>query len=66
MNKTKVINPQAVKIIDALDGTAEVSRLCDISMPAVSQWRINGIPKAQLKFLKLAKPKVFKKLAELV
>ena len=50
------------KIIEKLGGTAETARICDVSMAAVSQWRINGIPKTQLKFLQLAKPKVFKEL----
>jgi len=50
------------KIIEKLGGTAETARICDVSMAAVSQWRTNGIPKTQLKFLKLAKPKVFKEI----
>ena len=51
-------------LIDALGGTFKVSQLCEISMPAVSQWRVKGIPKAQLRFLRLAKPKVFKQLKD--
>jgi len=50
------------KIIEKLGGTAETARICDVSMAAVSQWRTNGIPKTQLKFLKLEKPKVFKEI----
>jgi len=49
----------SIQIIEALGGVAETARLCDISMAAVSQWKENGIPKTQLKFLKLAKPEVF-------
>ena len=49
----------STQIIDALGGVAETARLCDISMAAVSQWKENGIPKTQLKFLQLAKPSVF-------
>lgn len=52
------------KIIEKLGGTAETARICDVSMAAVSQWRINGIPKTQLKFLQLAKPKVFKEIKQ--
>lgn len=48
------------QIIDSLGGTAETARICDVSMAAVSQWKLNGIPKAQLRYLKLAKPEVFK------
>jgi phage terminase Nu1 subunit (DNA packaging protein) len=52
------------KIIELLGGTAETARICDVSMAAVSQWKIKGIPKTQLRFLKLAKPKAFKELKE--
>ena len=48
-------------IIDALGGTAEVARLCDISSQAVSQWRTNGIPRAQMKYLRVVRPEVFAK-----
>lgn len=47
------------EIIDALGGTSEVARLCQVSDPAVSQWRHNGIPKPQLRFLRLARSEVF-------
>jgi len=47
------------EIIDALGGTSEVARLCEIQPPSVSEWRKLGIPKAQLKFLRLARPEVF-------
>lgn len=50
----------ANKIIDALGGTSETARLCDITAGAVSQWRASGkIPKAQLKYLQLLRPEVF-------
>ncbi|CAM4336759.1 hypothetical protein GCM10027287_30820 [Bordetella muralis] len=47
-------------LIDALGGTSEVARLCDLTTGAVSQWRNNGIPRAWKKFLRLAKPRIFK------
>lgn len=47
------------QIIDALGGTSETARLCEVQPPSVSEWRKKGIPKAQLKFLKLARPDVF-------
>lgn len=50
------------QIIDALGGTARVARLCEVTDAAVSQWRIEGIPKARLMFLRLAEPKAFKQL----
>ena len=55
----------AEKVIDALGGTGEVARLCQVSDPAISAWKKEGIPKARLMFLRLAKPKIFKgELAE--
>lgn len=50
---------QSSEVIDAMGGTGEVARLCEVSDAAVSQWRKYGIPKAQLKFLRLARPDIF-------
>jgi hypothetical protein len=53
------------QIIDALGGTSAVARLCEIRPPSVSGWRARGrIPKAQLMYLKLARPDVFGKEAK--
>ena len=52
----------ANKIIDALGGTNEVARVCEVTAQAVSQWRDDGIPKARMMFLKLKRPDVFKKV----
>jgi len=49
------------EIIDAFGGTTKVAALCEISPPAVSQWRKKGIPKAWMKYFKRAKPSLFKK-----
>lgn len=49
----------ANRIIDGLGGTSETARLCDVKPPSVSEWRKTGIPKTQLKFLKLARPEIF-------
>lgn len=57
------ITPTPSEIIDAFGGTAAVARLCEISDGAVSQWRRNGIPKAQLRFLRRDQPDVFVRLA---
>lgn len=46
-------------IIDLLGGTSETARLCDVQPASVSEWRSNGIPKARLMFLRLARPDVF-------
>lgn len=50
------------EIIDALGGTSKVAQMCDVTDSAVSQWRVNGIPKPQLRFLRLAHPGVFAQL----
>lgn len=57
-------NSNEDRIIDALGGTGVVAEMCEVSAPAVSQWRDNGIPKAQLRYLKLAKRKIFKQLSD--
>lgn len=46
-------------IIDSLGGTLKTANLCEVSAAAVAQWRSNGIPKARMMFLKLARPNVF-------
>jgi hypothetical protein len=50
------------EVIDALGGTSQTARLCEVSDPAVAQWRTDGIPKSRLMFLRLAAPEVFAKL----
>lgn len=53
------LDQEACRVIDALGGTGEVARLCEVSDAAVSQWRKDGIPKARLQYLRLARPDVF-------
>ena len=48
------MNHQATEIIEALGGTAEVSRIFSLSMPSVSDWKKTGIPKARMMFLEVA------------
>lgn len=50
---------EAIRIIDALGGTAAVAKIFDIKSPSVSEWRSVGIPKARLQYLRLAHPGVF-------
>lgn len=38
--------------IESIGGVTKVAKLCGITRGAVSQWKNNGIPKAQLNFLK--------------
>lgn len=47
------------EIIDALGGTTEVARICEIKPPSVSQWRFDGIPKARRQYLELLRPEAF-------
>lgn len=52
--------PTAIQIIDALGGPSATARLCDVRPQSVSGWKkSNRIPRAQLKFLKLARPDLF-------
>lgn len=51
-------------IIDRLGGTSETARLCEVKPPSVSEWRHNGIPKAQLRYLKAVRPDVFVDIAQ--
>lgn len=52
-------NAEAVAIIELLGGTSKAAELCEVSPSAVSQWMRNGIPRGQLRFLRLARPDVF-------
>jgi hypothetical protein len=51
--------PTPDQIIDALGGTSETARLCEVSPPAVTQWRSKGIPKPHLRYLRTVKPEIF-------
>lgn len=53
----------ATEIIQRLGGPTKTAELCEVTTQAVSQWQHNGIPKARLKFLELARPDVFKPVA---
>ena len=39
------------QLIELLGGTSAVSRLCQVSPPAVAQWKSKGIPEDKLYFL---------------
>lgn len=49
----------ANSLIERLGGDAAVAELCEVTRQAVWQWRRDGIPKARLMFLRLAKPEAF-------
>lgn len=50
-------NEAAVKVIEALGGTAAVARIFGLEMPSVSDWKKDGIPGARMMFLRVAKAK---------
>ena len=50
------------RVIDKLGGTAAVANLCEVSQPAVSYWRREGIPGYRMAFLRLARPALFAEL----
>jgi len=39
------------QIILLLGGVTKVAKMCEVSLPAVSQWKSNGIPYDKLVFL---------------
>ena len=51
--------PTDNEIIERLGGTTKAAAFCEVTAQAVSQWRTKGIPKAQRKFLRVARPEVF-------
>lgn len=59
-NTEKQRDPLANRLIDELGGTTVVARMCDIQPPSVSEWRIKGVPKPWLKFIRCSRPDLFK------
>ncbi|HEZ4532419.1 TPA: hypothetical protein WIT34_000983 [Neisseria meningitidis] len=55
---------QQVKFIQELGGVSAVAEICGITRGAVSQWQKNGIPKAQMNFLKEKFPLVYKQISD--
>ncbi|AVR22534.1 hypothetical protein A8H40_24785 [Burkholderia multivorans] len=62
MKTPSPLDPYACAVIDAFGGTAATAQLCQVRMPSVSEWRRNGIPRARLLFLRLARPDLFEAL----
>ena len=42
---------KATELFNILGGPTKIAKLCGISVPGVSQWRITGIPNDRLIFL---------------
>lgn len=57
-------NYGAEEVIEAFGGPTKTAELCEVSKSAVSQWKNNGIPKTQLKFLRASHPEVFEQLTK--
>lgn len=55
-------NAEAVAIIEGLGGNAKTAEFCEVTPSAVSQWLRNGVPRVQIKFLRLARPDVFERI----
>ena len=53
------MNDEANRVIDALGGTGAVARMCEVNDSAVSQWRVVGIPRARLMYLRAVRPDLF-------
>ncbi|CAN7739536.1 Cro/CI family transcriptional regulator [Duganella sp. LjRoot269] len=49
----------ADELIAYLGGPTKAGALLGISKSAVCQWRVNGVPKMQVKYLRLAHPEAF-------
>ena len=55
---------QQVKFIKELGGVSVVASICGITRGAVSQWQKNGLPKAQMNFLKAKFPVQYKQISD--
>lgn len=42
-----------LELIEAFGGTAATAKVCEVRPQAVSQWKVEGIPKARRMFLEL-------------
>lgn len=48
------ISPEiSVRIIEELGDCSAVAKVCEVTKSAVSQWKKNGIPRNQARFLRL-------------
>jgi len=47
------------ELIDKLGGTSKVAELCEVTTGAVSQWRLDGIPRSRMLFFEAVRPDLF-------
>lgn len=59
MSAKKTQNTEANRVISLLGGTSATALLCGITPGAVTQWRANGIPRTQRKYLEVVRPDIF-------
>lgn len=53
ISRSRKLSPRTSKaLIKRLGGTSAVSKVCRVSLAAVSQWKSGGIPEARVLFLK--------------
>lgn len=55
---------EADRIIDALGGTQKTAELFEVKPPSVSEWRVNGIPRARMQTIRLLRPDLFQPAAD--
>jgi len=53
---------EAAHVIESLGGPSAVARICGITQPSVSGWKVHGIPKGWKQFLRLGNPQAFKQV----
>jgi len=58
MDKAQV----ARQVIDALGGPVAVARICGVTQPSVSGWKVHGLPQAREMYLRLLRPEAFKQV----
>lgn len=58
MANTNTKHPDS-DLIDKLGGTTKAAEFFEVSAPSISEWRMTGLPKARMMFLKLARPDFF-------
>ena len=46
-------------VIDALGGSTAAARFFEVTVGAISQWRMSGIPRARLMYLRAMRPDIY-------
>ena len=59
LGRPKLSRMDANVAIDMLGGTSAAADFFEVKPPSVSEWRVRGIPKARLMYLKVSRPDIF-------